>query len=61
MLRSRDIDFSRQQFAFCISELEEMTTDNCTLKQILVDISIVTARQINDWGYNDVMLRGRAT
>uniref|UniRef100_A0A2H4WZ09 NADH dehydrogenase [ubiquinone] iron-sulfur protein 2 n=1 Tax=Gaertnera phyllostachya TaxID=509943 RepID=A0A2H4WZ09_9GENT len=54
----RDIDFSIQQFASRIDELEEMSTGNRIWKQRLVDIGTVTAQQAKDWGFSGVMLRG---
>uniref|UniRef100_A0A2H4WZ00 NADH dehydrogenase [ubiquinone] iron-sulfur protein 2 n=1 Tax=Amphidasya ambigua TaxID=61933 RepID=A0A2H4WZ00_9GENT len=54
----RDIDFSTQQFASRIDELEEMSTGNRIWKQRLVDIGTVTAQQAKDWGFSGVMLRG---
>uniref|UniRef100_A0A2H4WZ04 NADH dehydrogenase [ubiquinone] iron-sulfur protein 2 n=1 Tax=Lasianthus sp. Kainulaninen et al. 17 TaxID=1406727 RepID=A0A2H4WZ04_9GENT len=54
----RDIDFSTQQFASRIDELEEMLTGNRIWKQRLVDIGTVTAQQAKDWGFSGVMLRG---
>nr|GFA41760.1 NADH dehydrogenase subunit 7, mitochondrial [Tanacetum cinerariifolium] len=57
----RDIDPSTQQFASCIDELEEISTENRIWKQQLVDIGTVTAQQAKDCGFSGVMLRGRAT
>jgi NADH dehydrogenase (ubiquinone) Fe-S protein 2 len=49
-----------QQFASRIDELEEMSIGNRIRKQRLVDIGTITAQQAKDWGFNDVMLKGRA-
>ncbi|KAL4557232.1 hypothetical protein LXL04_035405 [Taraxacum kok-saghyz] len=53
----RDIDFSTQQFASRIDELEEMSSDNRIWKQRLVDICTLTAQQAKDWDIKHFLLQ----
>jgi NADH dehydrogenase (ubiquinone) Fe-S protein 2 len=46
-----------KQFIFRINEIDELLTNNRIWKQRLVDIGVVTKKQIIPWAFSGVMLR----
>ena len=53
-----DIDAWCVQFPRVIDDIEGLLTDNRIFKQRNVDIGVVTEKDIFDWGFSGVMVRG---
>ncbi|NTT85806.1 NADH-quinone oxidoreductase subunit D [Tabrizicola fusiformis] len=53
-----DIDAWADQFPKTLADLHGLLTENRIFKQRNADIGIVTEKDIQDWGYSGVMVRG---
>lgn len=53
-----DVYIFIEQFAIRLDEIEEMLSANRIWKQRLVDIGKVSAKDVSEWGFSGVMLRG---
>ena len=53
-----DIFLFAKQFSDRIDEIEELLTPNRIWKQRLINVGIVTKKQVEQWGFSGVMMRG---
>ncbi len=53
-----DIEAWAQSFPKVLDDLDELLTENRIFKQRNADIGVVTVKEIEDWGYSGVMVRG---
>jgi NADH-quinone oxidoreductase subunit D len=53
-----DIDAWAEAFPRVVDDLDELLTENRIFKQRNADIGIVTAEDVQTWGYSGVMVRG---
>jgi NADH-quinone oxidoreductase subunit D len=53
-----DIDAWADQFPARLDDIDELLTENRIFKQRNADIGVVTERDILDWGFSGVMVRG---
>lgn len=53
-----DIFIFIKQFKIRLTEIEEMLTENRIWKQRLIDVGIISAKDVKNWGLSGVLLRG---
>ncbi|MGD9918094.1 MAG: NADH-quinone oxidoreductase subunit D [Paenirhodobacter sp.] len=53
-----DIEQWAHEFPKMLDDIEGLLTENRIFKQRNVDIAIITEKEITDWGYSGVMVRG---